>query len=116
MSDQNRGDPQNRLSAEFGTKNENMDKGRYMLGKPNDRVSATTKASSSQSGMRTANRNCSNTHDGYSSNEALCVYSTQLTEFEKIEIGMIERIYTIGTIRRMNSYSVANNEGNYVVH
>lgn len=65
--------------------------------------------------MRTINYNSSNTKDGYSPNEALQVYGSYLTEFEKIEIGMYERIYTIGSVRRTNQYSVANKEGDYIV-
>ena len=42
-------------------------------------------------------------------------FGQQLTEFEKIEIGMFERIYTIGRVRRLNQYSVANHDGDYIV-
>ncbi len=34
--------------------------------------------------------------------DALEKFGSQLTEFEKIELGLFERIYTIGTVRREN--------------
>ena len=60
--------------------------------------SADTKASSSQSAMRKRGEILS---DGLSPSEAIEKYPT-LTEFEKIEMGMFERIFTIGKVRRSN--------------
>ena len=37
-----------------------------------------------------------------------------LTELEKIELGLFERIYTIGNVRRNNQYSLVNKEGYYI--
>jgi hypothetical protein len=39
---------------------------------------------------------------GYSSSEALEFFQNELTQFEKIEIGLYDRIYTIGKVRRIN--------------
>ena len=60
------------------------------------RQSAETKASSSQSAI--AQQKLKN--DGLSPHEALEQYGQELTEFERIELGVYERIYTIGKIRR----------------
>jgi len=38
--------------------------------------------------------------DGWSSQDALEKFGHELTEFEKIEIGIHDRIYTIGKVRR----------------
>ena len=61
---------------------------------PRGRTSAETKASSSQS------KNGQNKYDGLSPQDALEQYGSELTEFEKIELGIYERIYFIGRIRR----------------
>ena len=53
--------------------------------------------------------------DGYSSHEAIELFGDQLTEFEKMEMGMYERIYTIGKVRRQNQYTIADKEGFYMV-
>jgi hypothetical protein len=37
-----------------------------------------------------------------------------LTEFEKIELGMYDRIYTIGCVRRQNQYLLADKDGSYL--
>jgi hypothetical protein len=37
---------------------------------------------------------------GYCPQDALDLFSGELTEFEKIEMSMFERIYTIGQVRR----------------
>jgi len=39
---------------------------------------------------------------GYMPSEALEVYGHLLTEFERMEMAMYERIYTIGNVRRAN--------------
>jgi hypothetical protein len=39
-------------------------------------------------------------NDGLSPHEALEQFGHELTEFERIELGVYERIYTIGKIRR----------------
>lgn len=39
----------------------------------------------------------------------------QLTEFEKIEMGVYERIYTIGRVRRNNQFQLTNPDGDYLV-
>lgn len=31
-------------------------------------------------------------------------FGNELTEFEKIELGMFDKIYTIGKVRRFNQY------------
>lgn len=54
--------------------------------------------------------------NGWSPQEALEKFSTgedALTEFEKIELGNYERIYTLGTVRRHNQYTLADSEGFY---
>ena len=38
-----------------------------------------------------------------------------MTEFEKIEMGMFDKIFTVGKVRRSNQYSVADAEGQYLV-
>jgi len=43
------------------------------------------------------------------------MFGSQLTEFEKIEMGMYERVYTIGNVRRHNQYSISNTDGQYLV-
>jgi len=40
--------------------------------------------------------------DGYTPQEALEFFDQDLTEFEKIELGIYERIFTIGKVRRHN--------------
>ena len=60
------------------------------------RQSAETKASSSQSALPKSN--------GYGPQEALELFGPELTEFEKIELGIFEKIYTIGKVRRQNQY------------
>jgi len=40
--------------------------------------------------------------DGHTPNEAIEIYGQYLTEFEKIEMGMYDKIYTIGKVRRPN--------------
>lgn len=52
--------------------------------------------------------------DGWSPQEALEKFGPELTEFEKIELGIYERIYTIGKVRRQNQYSIADKEGYYL--
>jgi hypothetical protein len=39
------------------------------------------------------------------------IFENELTELEKIELGLYSRIYTIGKIRRINQYSLADGEG-----
>jgi hypothetical protein len=60
------------------------------------RHSAETKASSSQSALAKKAQK----FDGYSPQEALEIFGPELTEFEKIELGIFEKIYTIGKVRR----------------
>ena len=36
-----------------------------------------------------------------------------MIEFEKIELGIYERVYTIGKVRRSNQFSIADREGYY---
>tara|TARA_B110000285_G_C15107423_1_gene608847 strand:- start:1117 stop:1356 length:240 start_codon:yes stop_codon:yes gene_type:complete len=62
------------------------------------RVSQQTKASSSQSAALVAQ--IQRGFDGWSTQEALEKFGPELTEFEKIELGIYERIYTIGKVRR----------------
>lgn len=38
-----------------------------------------------------------------------------ITEFEKIEIGSYERVYTLGTIRRAATYDLSDKEGFYKI-
>ena len=76
-----------------------------------DRHSAETKASSSQREQRIFGARNPQQLDGYTPNEALDVYGNQLTEFEKIEMTMHERIYTVGKVRRHNQYQLADKEG-----
>ena len=45
---------------------------------------------------------------GYCPQDALEMFANELTEFEKIEMSMFERIYTIGQVRRQNQYSIAD--------
>ena len=104
---ENDADP-NRMSAEFGGRGENfVVKNRGIAtqkaqGTKYDRHSAETKASSSQREQRIFGARNPQQLDGYTPNEALEVYGAHLTEFEKIEITMHERIYTIGKVRRHN--------------
>ena len=42
------------------------------------------------------------------------VFENELTEFERIELGIYDKIYTIGKVRRHNQYSIADKEGQYV--
>jgi len=65
---------------------------------PNDRKSAETKASSSQSHL-TQIKSSSN---GWTTQETLELFGHELTEFEKIELGNYSRVYTIGKVRREN--------------
>lgn len=74
-------------------------------------ASAMTNSSSSQSEARLQNQQ----FDGWTSQEALEKFGDRLTEFEKIEIGIHDRIYTIGTVRRQNQYKLANHEGYYML-
>jgi len=41
------------------------------------------------------------------------VFGPELTEFERIELGIMDRIYAIGTVRRANKFSIADREGFY---
>lgn len=58
-------------------------------------------------------------HNGWSPQEVLERFSGDgpdcLTAFEEIELGNYERIYTIGSVRRSNQYSIADPEGFYKV-
>ena len=64
------------------------------------RISAETKAFSSQSANNKVQ--ISSNFEGYTDQEAIAKFGNQLTEFERIELdlGIYERIYTIGTVRR----------------
>lgn len=50
---------------------------------------------------------------GLTPQEALERFGDVLSEFEKIEVGLQERIYTIGRVRRQNQYSLVNKDGYY---
>ena len=54
--------------------------------------------------------------DGYTPEDTIAKFGNQLTEFERIELGLgiYERIYTIGSVRRANQYSLADQEGHYM--
>ena len=54
-----------------------------------------------------------NNFGGWSPQEAVQIFGQELTEFEKIEVGYYQRIYTIGNIRRENRYSIADKDGFY---
>ena len=41
---------------------------------------------------------------GYTPQEAIERFQSELTDFEKIEMGLYERIYTIGKVRRQNQF------------
>jgi len=43
------------------------------------------------------------------------MFASELTEFEKIELGIHDRIYTIGKVRRQNQFSIADKEGQYMI-
>ena len=63
---------------------------------------ADTKSSSSQM-FGNPNRQPPQTGwGGYTPEEALEFFKNELTELEKIEVGVYDRIYTIGTVRRYN--------------
>jgi len=74
----------------------------------NDRKSADTKASSSQSYLQKKKYSTI----GWTPQETIELFS-ELTEFEKIELGNYSRIYTVGNVRRANQYSIADKEGFY---
>lgn len=38
-----------------------------------------------------------------------------MTEFEKIEVGIHDRVYTIGKVRRNNQFSISDKEGQYQI-
>ena len=54
-----------------------------------------------------------NNWGGYTPEEALEFFGQDLTEFEKIEIGIYERIFTIGKVRRYNQFTIAGADGFY---
>lgn len=47
--------------------------------------------------------------------EAMEIFGHELTEFEKIELGMFDKIYTIGKVRRFNQYQIADKDGQYII-
>ena len=71
---------------------------------PRGRHSADTNATSSQSAINLRKENVAGGFDGFSPLEAIEHFGNQLTEFEKIELGIYERIYTIGKVRRSNQF------------
>ena len=54
-------------------------------------------------------------NQGLSPPEAMQRYSKELTDFEKVEMEMYEKIYTIGRVRRQNQFSISNKDGHYVI-
>lgn len=45
---------------------------------------------------------------GWAPDEALSRFGNILTEFEKSELNMYKRVYTLGRVRRFNQYSICN--------
>jgi serine/threonine protein kinase len=41
-------------------------------------------------------------------------FGQELTEFERMELSMYNRIFTIGNVRRQNQYSIADKDGQYL--
>lgn len=75
--------------------------------------SADTNATSSQSAINLRKDKSQGGFEGLSPQDAIMQFGDQLTEFEKIELGIYERVYTIGKVRRSNQYQIADREGYY---
>lgn len=79
----------------WGEENQNQAANNKYLMKARGRSSQQTKASSSQSAA-IAQKAAQGKFEGWRPDEAVNLFHSELTEFEKLELQIYDKIYTIG--------------------